>query len=227
MARNYVIGWDVAQANDASIIMIAEMSVDGIITIADIVKLPERMSYVDQVAVLVDMQHHYAGAKIAVDRTGVGAGVCDIARKAGLNPYEVMFTAGQNENRAGRKVTLPKQMAVNLLTIAIQARRIKVPMLCRNRALLKQEIKEFEANINANGRTTYNGGGKHDDTISALMLVVWMLTSKTNGEARDRFRICGAERGGNGNVKAWNAAVSESVPKSALDTYIDRLFGVE
>jgi len=190
MPRQMLLAWDLGQANDASIVMVSELT-NGVITVTDVHKLPERTSYVDQCEMVAELMktHH---ASLILDKTG-SVGVADMVKKKGIIATEVMWTGGSKESRDGNKINLPKEQGVMAVTLALQSGKLKVTQFCRNRELLRKEMQEFGVKYGANGKCTYDGVSSHDDTVSALMLTCYFW-SKQVATGR-KYQILGAQRG--------------------------------
>jgi hypothetical protein len=171
-----LIGWDVAQTTDSSIVAVLEY--DGNPAqywVRRIVKLQKGMPYDQQVREARDIYHQHKDATLLVDRTGVGLPICDMIVASGLDPVQVSLTAGDLTTRPERgKVNLPKKDMVASITKVIQERRIKVVKGCENAGLFRSELKNFQLKVSASGYTTYNAApGQHDDTITAVGLCLW------------------------------------------------------
>jgi len=171
-----VLGWDVAQTMDSSII--AVIAYDGnpaMYWVRRIVKLPKGMSYDKQVMAVRGLFFQYQSPRLIIDRTGVGLPICDMIVAAGLQPIQVSLTSGDliSKPEPG-KVNLPKKDMVASITKVIQERRLKVVVGCENAGLFKTELKNFQLKVSASGYNTYNAApGQHDDTVTAVGLCLW------------------------------------------------------
>lgn len=171
-----LIGWDVAQTTDSSIIAI--LAADGNPAqywVRRIVKLQKGMPYDQQVREAREIYFQYKDATLLIDRTGVGLPICDMIVASGLDPVQVSLTAGDVTTRPEPgKVNLPKKDMVASITKVIQERRLKVVKGCENAGLFRSELKNFQLKVSASGHNSYNAaGGQHDDTITAIGLCLW------------------------------------------------------
>ena len=141
-----LIGWDVAQTTDSSILAIIEY--DGnpaMYWVRRIVKLTRGMPYDQQVKEARELFFQYRNATLLIDRTGVGLPICDMIVAAGLQPIQVSLTSGDMMSiPVPYKVNLPKRDMVAAITKVIQERRLKVVVACENAALFKTELKNFQ-----------------------------------------------------------------------------------
>lgn len=189
-----ILGWDVAQTTDSSIIAVLEY--DGnppMYWVRRIVKLPKGMSYDVQVKEARELFFQYKNPKLIIDRTGVGLPICDMIVAGGLQPVMVSLTAGDVVTRpeAG-KINLPKRDMVASITKVIQERRLKVVAGCENAALFKNELKNFQLKVSASGHNTYNAApGSHDDSITAVGLCLYY---SEKGLGQSHVRIIGVTR---------------------------------
>lgn len=189
-----ILGWDVAQTTDSSIIAVLEY--DGnpqMYWVRRIVKLPKGMSYDVQVKEARELFFQYKNPKLIIDRTGVGLPICDMIVAGGLQPVMVSLTAGDVVTRpeAG-KINLPKRDMVASITKVIQERRLKVVAGCENAALFKNELKNFQLKVSASGYNTYNAApGSHDDSITAVGLCLYY---SEKGLGQSHVRIIGVTR---------------------------------
>ena len=171
-----LMGWDIAQTTDSSIIAVLECSGNpAMYWVRRIVKLAKGMPYDQQVKECRSLFFQYQDATLLIDRTGVGLPICDMIVAGGLRPIQVSLTAGDmlNEPEPG-KVNLPKRDMVASITKIIQERRIKVARGCENAPLFRKELKAFQLKVSASGHNTYNAAqGSHDDTITAVGLCLW------------------------------------------------------
>lgn len=172
-----LLGWDVAQTTDSSIIAVIEF--DGnpaMYWIRRIVKLPRGMPYDQQVREVREIFFQYQSPALLIDRTGVGLPICDMIVSGGMQPIQVSLTSGDVMSiPENLKVNLPKKDMVAAITKVIQERRLKVVAGCENAALFRTELKNFQLKVSASGHNTYNAAsGQHDDTITAVGLCLWL-----------------------------------------------------
>ena len=171
-----ILGWDVAQTTDSSIIAVIEYNGNpAMYWIRRIVKLAKGMPYDQQVREAREIFFQYKNATLLIDRTGVGLPICDMIVAGGLRPIQVSLTAGDVMNKPEPgKVNLPKKDMVASITKVIQERRLKVVKGCENAALFRTELKNFQLKVSASGHNTYNAApGSHDDSITAIGLCLW------------------------------------------------------
>jgi len=171
-----ILGWDVAQTTDSSIIAVVEY--DGnppMYWVRRIVKLQKGMPYDAQVREVRTLFFEYHDPRLIIDRTGVGLPICDMIVAGGLQPVQVSLTSGDLVSKPEPgKVNLPKKDMVASITKVIQERRLKVVPGCENAALFRTELKNFQLKVSASGQNTYNAApGQHDDTITAIGLCLW------------------------------------------------------
>ena len=122
-------------------------------------------------------------AALVVDKTGVGAPVVDMVRRAGLRcrVAAVTITAGDAVAWEGDEYRVPKRDVVSTLAVLLQSGRLRVARALPEAATFAREATNFRARISAAGRDSYGAGGAgdgwregpHDDLLLAVGLAAW------------------------------------------------------
>jgi hypothetical protein len=139
------------------------------------------MPYPDQfahVARLLDREP-LKGAKLVIDFTGAGRPCFDIAHQMGLKPIGVAISGGDEvHHRSGDIFTVPKQTLISGLEAKMHCGEFKIaPSIS---AAFIDELKDFEKQITASGRNTFNArNGAHDDLILSVAIALWYATNET------------------------------------------------
>jgi hypothetical protein len=113
------------------------------------------------------------------DVTGVGQGVADIAREAGIAPRLVSITSGTRATLARGYWRVPKADLVTAVMIAMQGARVKLAEGgSADGATLVRELQNFRVVTTAAGNDSYGAAddwrqANHDDLVLALAIAVW------------------------------------------------------
>ncbi len=111
---------------------------------------------------------------LALDATGLGAPVADMAKRAGLKPLSIVITAGNSATLTGLKWSVPKALLVGELRATMHQKRIKVAQGFRDREVLAEELANFTARVSPSGRATFEAAGdRNDDALLSLALAVF------------------------------------------------------
>jgi len=131
-----------------------------------------------------DVDENRSACELVIDAGGVGRGVAEMFKDAGLDPICVTLTGGMETNaKGGNKFNVAKHDAVTLLDARIHHDRFPLifsKQLTELEAFL-QEIADFKRDVTGAGRAVYEAReGKHDDRIIACALAVWVLSRPRN-----------------------------------------------
>lgn len=149
---------------------------------------PLRRPYTDVVDDLARGLSKAGSVTVAVDSTGVGAGVLEmIEAHPGFAPHvcrvhAVTITGGRLEHRYGpRKWSVPKRRLVTAVQSLLASRRLKIAPDLPGARELVDELTHFKVRISRGGHDSYGGaGGRHDDLVMALGLACWAATRVTD-----------------------------------------------
>lgn len=118
------------------------------------------------------------GAVLLVDKTGVGAGVVDAFRWAGLRPVPITIHGGSSvgKDKDGRGFRVPKRDLVSAVQVLLQNRRLKVAAALAEAEILKNELLKFRVKLDP--RTAHDSyehwrEGDHDDLVLATAMACW------------------------------------------------------
>jgi len=113
--------------------------------------------------------------ELVIDKTGVGAPVADMLDHAGLWPYRITITGGNEVNRAGREISIPKRDLIGILQVLFQTGRLKIAEGIPEAQLLVNELLNFKVKISISGHDSYEAWreGIHDDMVLSLALALW------------------------------------------------------
>jgi hypothetical protein len=129
--------------------------------------------------------------ELFVDGTGVGVGVVDIFREAGLSPISVAITAGTTVNRiSSHEVRVPKRELASLTQAVLQSGRIEIARDLSFSRLLEDELANFRVKISQGGDTTYEGRSNvHGDLVLALAIALWGAEKKHDGPGAAIYEV--------------------------------------
>jgi hypothetical protein len=181
--RNRALGLDLGQAQDHTALALVEWTDndDGerVYALRHLERLPLGTGYPAVTAHVKELMHSDELAlttTLVVDSTGVGRGVVDFLRHAGLRPVPVVVHAGRQSTVDDLGYhNVPKRLLVGLAQVLLQDRRLKFGKKLPHVKLLEEELLRFEVKITDAGTDTYGAWreGAHDDLVFALCLGVW------------------------------------------------------
>jgi len=131
---------------------------------------------VERVQNLLKSDQLWGRTALVVDKTGVGAPVVDMFRKAGLRPVAITITGGNSVSKDGAGYHVPKRDLVSTLQVLFQAGRLKVAAELPEARLLVEELLNFKVKINVKtAHDSYEAWreGIHDDLVLAVALACW------------------------------------------------------
>lgn len=197
---SFWVGLDLGQAHDWSALVAVQRSETGFTV--PVIERVRGLPYTALVARLVDFmdQPPLAGAaELVVDHTGVGRGVVDMIRAAGLAPIALTITGGSKVAGTRRAPKVPKIELVEGLLLAFQGRRIQIADQLAHAPALGRELTELRRKTTQAGHTQYGAwrDGEHDDLVLALAMAVWQADRHRPRAASTRAQVIDREEGGN------------------------------
>jgi hypothetical protein len=113
---------------------------------------------------------------LAVDATGVGAGVVEMLMH--LNPVRITITGGNQAQQGNtpQEFNVPKRDLVSALSVGVQNGILRIAKGLPHGELLVQEMLNFRAKISLSGHDSYEAAlreGAHDDLVLAAAISVW------------------------------------------------------
>lgn len=183
--HNYLLGLDLGQAQDYTALAVVERKIyrydpkPDEYHIRHLERLKLGTSYpaiVERVQSLLKTEQLYNRTALVVDKTGVGAPVVDMFKKAGLRPEAITITGGNTVTTDGGDYHVPKRDLVTTLQVLFQAKRLKVAGGLPEAKRLLDELLNFKVKINI--RTAHDSyeawrEGTHDDLVLAVALACW------------------------------------------------------
>ncbi len=192
MFTEYVLGLDLGQQKDYSVITVAKPVFDSSGNLSTEIpymyRYPLRMSYTHVVEYLEIFikSRKLDNYVLVVDHTGVGRPVVDLLDDYGVNSIGLTITGGHKSRWiTGRAVTVPKFELISRLQVAIQGGKIKIAkgMACLD--TLIKELINFTASPGS-GMKMEGSRGVHDDTVLSLAMAVWYIEDKLNRGKKTR-----------------------------------------
>ncbi len=117
---------------------------------------------------------------LAMDQTGVGAGISDLfrAEKLSARLVPIYITSGTDITRSGDIWRVPKRTLVTNSAIALETDKLQISEQLPLTETLIAELQNFKANVTTAGNATYGAGsdwriGHHDDLVLALSMALW------------------------------------------------------
>jgi hypothetical protein len=116
--------------------------------------------------------------RMAVDITGVGRGVYDMLREAGVGPVGITITGGAHVRSENGIWYVPKSDLVMQTLLLMEQGRLTIGRKVPSHELLLQELRAFKVKTTPSGREQYAAGeewrdGQHDDLVLALCIAAW------------------------------------------------------
>jgi hypothetical protein len=193
MQPSYFVGLDLAQSQDYSALVILERRGHSPQTYRFDCKYLKRWelrtSYpqiVSDVVKLVNSPQLTENVRerpvLAIDQTGVGAGVADMFRleKMTAKLIPIYITSGSDVTRSGDVRRVPKRTLVTNTAIALQTGKLQISEQLPLTETLIAELQNFKAKITTAGNDTFGAGaspewrvGAHDDLVLALAMALF------------------------------------------------------
>ncbi len=188
---DFTVGLDLGQAQDPSALAVVERrrvrdeakpwteEYYHTFHLRHLERLSLGMLYPQQVAHvrrLLDTAPLCGGARLVLDRTGVGRPVADLFVAAGLRPRPIAVTivAGDVETRDGADWRVGKLRLVSRLQALLHAGELKVAAALPLADVLVQELSDFQVKYSDTGHASFGArSGRHDDLVLALAIAVW------------------------------------------------------
>jgi len=179
--QDYYIGLDCGQAKDYSAVSILRRQGNRYEAV-HLEQLPLDQPYPAQIEYLFQLMNRKpldkANVVLAIDYTGVGRPVVDLAQDRGLRPIGIAITGGNNASWSEdkTKASVPKRDLISGLQIAAQNDALKVASGLEFGPVLAQELQDFKVKIDS--RTAHDSygswrEGSHDDLILATAIALW------------------------------------------------------
>jgi len=182
----FYIGLDLGQAADYSALVVnerAQIIETGRTTVYHRIRWLHRYplgtaypAIVESVGrVLAQLPEARDKPELWIDQTGVGRGVSDIFRAAGMRPVCVSITGGTAVNRVvWDDIRVPKRELASVTQAVLQTGRVTIAADLPFARVLEDELSNFRVKITTTGNETFEGrSGVHDDLVLALAIALW------------------------------------------------------
>ncbi len=191
MQPSYFVGLDLAQTQDYSALVILERRGFSPQTYKFDCKYLKRWELrtgypqiVSDVVKLVNSPQLTENVRerpvLALDQTGVGAGISDLFRleKMAAKLIPIYITSGTDVTRDGDVRRVPKRTLVTNTAIALQTGKLQISEQLPLTETLVAELQNFKAKITTSGNDTYGAGaewrvGNNDDLVLALSMALF------------------------------------------------------
>lgn len=112
---------------------------------------------------------------LVIDKTGVGAPVCDMFKLITKNPIEITITGGLNASKVPGGYHVPKRDLVFALLAVFQSGRFKIAEGLPLATPLMDELTNFKVKINGQGHDSYAAWREtqHDDLVLSACMATW------------------------------------------------------
>lgn len=144
-------------------------------------RLPLATPYSQIVGRLDELKRQLTGegkeVHLALDATGVGMPVLELAERAGLSPHRLTMTAGDTETKIDwHTFRVPKRDLIASVQMALQDRILKIPKALKLADVLVRELETYRVKVNlaADDDAVAWRERDHDDLVFALAIAVWL-----------------------------------------------------
>lgn len=113
---------------------------------------------------------------LVIDRTGVGAPVCDLFSDAGLSHIQVSIHGGGKVTQEGLHYSVPKRDLVSTVQVLLQGGTLKIAEALPEAQTLVKELLNFKVKIDPlTAHDSYAAWREniHDDLVLAVALACW------------------------------------------------------
>lgn len=185
--HSFFVGLDCGQAQDYSALSILREQGDRY-EVVHLERLPLDMPYPKQIEYIFQIMHRKplekANVTLAIDYTGVGRPVWDLAQDRGLRPIGISITGGDSvtwlDDRTRARV--PKRDLIAGLQIGAQNDVLKVAQDLKFGPVLAEELQSFKVKIDP--RTAHDSygswrEGSHDDLILSVAIALWTAQNRS------------------------------------------------
>lgn len=167
---------------DANVQAIVAKKPQDTLNVRALKRLPLGMSYPQQCQLLAQLLSHpqLARAPIFLDRTGIGRGISDLIRGAGIKHIACTITGGRESHDDGSaNITVSKLELVSRLQAALHSGSLRIAKALPESSVFVKELAEFRASWSESGHLSFNArSGCHDDLVLACALACWGTTSR-------------------------------------------------
>jgi hypothetical protein len=184
--HEFYLGLDCGQAQDYSALSILQRQANRY-DVVHLERLPLDMPYPQQIEHIHRIWHKKpistANKVLAIDYTGVGRPIVDLAQDRGLRPIGVAITGGNSVswNEDKTRASVPKRDLIAGLQIAAQNDCLKVATGLEFGPVLADELQSFKVRIDP--RTAHDSygswrEGQHDDLVLSLAIALWVAQNR-------------------------------------------------
>ena len=221
-----VVGVDLGQSRDYTAIAVCRRIAVNPTRweVPHIERLPLGTAYTEAVNHVVKLlaRPELERAFLAVDRTGVGAAVCDLLRVNlpgghGIRFNPICLTSGHAVSSDGRGgINVPKKDVVGAIQVLLQAKRLRIARELPMAEVLVKELLDFQTKITLASNETWGAWreGQHDDLVLALGIALWLGEAMPSDPLAGMWEILD---------DAKKAEAHSPAPKSRLQTIFDEI----
>ncbi len=197
----YWVSLDAGQAHDYSAALVSERVGDEL-HVTSLDRAPLRTPYpaIARAVVAKCRELEPVGAfgerrtiGLIADAGGVGRAVADLIRqeirKLGQRGPRIRFwpvtaTAGGETSIGAGTIRVPKRDLITAAVVAMQDGRLKIGDV-PNAELLRAELTEYRSRLTRRGHETFEGGGRNDDLVYALLALACWAWDQTAPQRRE------------------------------------------
>jgi hypothetical protein len=115
---------------------------------------------------------------LVLDVTGVGEGVLDLFKQAGMDPVAITITAGNDVHgeEGGLRLGVPKRELVGRAEVLFEQERLKIVPSLPEAGTLTAELQAYKRTVSLKGKDTYGNDWRenpHDDLVLSVALAGW------------------------------------------------------
>lgn len=177
----YVISVDLGQQQDYTAVSVIQAQERGglvptRLNVVHLERFPLKTPYTQQVMRVRSILEKLGPQEtyLIYDQTGVGRGVGEMFKLAGVNAHGISIHSGDKVAREGSDYSVPKKDLVGAIQLAFMSGRLKIADLPETPALMR-ELENFKIKIGSHLSALFSAWREtdHDDLVMSVAMACW------------------------------------------------------